>query len=612
MTKPAPARPPPPSLPPADIPDTPCRGGKRASATKEPAAAQAQRSRTGTSPATAKHLAPQKRRRHEATFGLSAHREPRRAPPQEPPKMSEALLRRNSSKQGLQNLIRLTAQRSVEDAEEVERERRRRAREDVCRGKCDAAPAGHVADRAHDDRAHDDHAFDGVQAKPGGSPSLEEDEGFSDWTQRREMRRQQRLLEVAGGGRDRAEEERNSATLEGTSAGSGASRSTRVRRDDEDEDGETAESDDASQVEERQQTQMSYMSEVFLLRDPEPDADAAQQEVTLQPSNQSKSRSPGYMLTCETLTTSALELARLSSVRYVRCGEAEKIRRGLLEEESQELEQLRRRHAQAERELDELGGGRELRRRLRSDEERRRQDDQRQRVAKEEEARRRTERRRRDAAERVKSSSDDGGAEAFGPIKTPTHKITERTESLNRSLKKSNSFKKTPALVLASNIDDKMEQYAHAVENSQEPRGSKASVADLPNSLEAVTSKKSLFEAGEAWTSSPPKTTSCRDADGLKVGVANLITQWVKGQPDGGRPPQSRAADVKCGDVMQKKNMWEVIGDSSGRSAANTKGSGAVSKKFKFVVTGHGKYEKISVDQEHAMNGKSDFCPRDY
>ncbi|KAK6290800.1 hypothetical protein J4Q44_G00388000 [Coregonus suidteri] len=43
--------------------------------------------------------------------------------------MSHAILRRNSSKQGLQNLLKITAQRSVEDAEEVERERRRRARE---------------------------------------------------------------------------------------------------------------------------------------------------------------------------------------------------------------------------------------------------------------------------------------------------------------------------------------------------------------------------------------------------------------------------------------------------------------------------------------------------
>ncbi|XP_061696629.1 lymphocyte-specific protein 1 [Syngnathoides biaculeatus] len=353
--------------------------------------------------------------------------------------MSEGLLRRNSGKQGLQNLIRLTAQRSAEDAEEVERERRRRAREDVGR---------------RTGRAHHDHA---LQAKAGGSPSPEEDEGFGDWTRRREQTGQRRLPEVGG----RAEEERRGASA-AESEGAGREESPAGPHDGQDR------------------------------------------------------------------------------------------------------------------------------------------------------------RRRRDEASRVKSSDDDDGdGETLGPVKTPAHKITERTESFHRSLKKSNSFKKTPALVLTSNMDDKMEQYAHAVENSREPHGSKASVADLPDSPEAVTSRKSLFEAREAWTGGPPKTTSCRDADGLRVGVANLITRWVKGQPDGGRPPHNPSGrestkDVKCGDVMQKKNMWEVLGDSSGRSAANAKGSGASSKKFKFVVTGHGKYEKISLDQEHAMNGKSDSRPGDY
>uniref|UniRef100_A0A3Q2Z7M1 Uncharacterized protein n=1 Tax=Hippocampus comes TaxID=109280 RepID=A0A3Q2Z7M1_HIPCM len=88
---------------------------------------------------------------------------------------------------------------------------------------------------------------------------------------------------------------------------------------------------------------------------------------------------------------------------------------------------------------------------------------------------------------------------------------------------------------------------------------------------EAVNSKKVLFEAGEARTGGPPKTTTCRD--------------------------------VKCGDVMRKKNMWEVIGDSSGRSPTN--GAAAPSKTYTFVVTGHGKYKKISSDQEHATNRKS-------
>ncbi|MEQ2273081.1 hypothetical protein XENORESO_021491, partial [Xenotaenia resolanae] len=54
--------------------------------------------------------------------------------------MSKALVRRNSSKQGLQNLMRLTAQRSIEDAEEVERERRRKARESLRRRNSGSTP----------------------------------------------------------------------------------------------------------------------------------------------------------------------------------------------------------------------------------------------------------------------------------------------------------------------------------------------------------------------------------------------------------------------------------------------------------------------------------------
>lgn len=45
------------------------------------------------------------------------------------------------------------------------------------------------------------------ELKPRSSPSLEEDEGFSDWTQRRERRRQQRLQELSQGGEEEYEEE---------------------------------------------------------------------------------------------------------------------------------------------------------------------------------------------------------------------------------------------------------------------------------------------------------------------------------------------------------------------------------------------------------------------
>ncbi|MEQ2225440.1 hypothetical protein ILYODFUR_017439, partial [Ilyodon furcidens] len=54
--------------------------------------------------------------------------------------------------------------------------------------------------------------------------------------------------------------------------------------------------------------------------------------------------------------------------------------------------------------------------------------------------------------------------------------------------------------------------------------------------------------------------------------------------------------DVKSGDVLQKKNLWEVLGDPSGRTEQKGKPT-THGKKHKFVVTGHGKYEKISVDE---------------
>ncbi|XP_051917281.1 non-muscle caldesmon [Hippocampus zosterae] len=485
--------------------------------------------------------------------------------------MSAALLRRNSSRQGLQNLIRLTAQRSVEDAEEAERQRRRRARDQSCRRNGDAADDPHVL-------------------KPDRSP--EEDEGFGDRTR-------QRPPEGTGGWRPEDEDRRDAfeAALEDLRpASSGiwaSSNSAGVGRGEEGEGGEPRPRTDhpdslrRSQVEERQPTRAPSADKVFLLRDSKADADAGQREVTSRHSgDQSKSESPRCAERGETEAGPEAE------------PRPEKIWQGLREPEQPKL-----RHARAEPELAERT---ELRTCLRSQEERRQRDQRRRRLADEEasHARRLEEMARRgmDAAERMKMLNGGGGddpPEVFSPVKTPTHKMTERTESLSRSLKKSNGFKKMPTVVLVGNIDDKMEQYANAVENSQEPRRSKAPATNLPNALEAVNSKKVLFQA--------PKTTTCRDTDSLKVGVANRITQWVKGQPDGGRPPPSRASDVKCGDVMRKKNMWEVLGDSSGRSPANVKGAAAPSKTYTFVVTGHGKYKKISADQEHATNRKSDL-----
>lgn len=88
---------------------------------------------------------------------------------------------------------------------------------------------------------------------------------------------------------------------------------------------------------------------------------------------------------------------------------------------------------------------------------------------------------------------------------------------------------------------------------------------------------------------------------------------------------------MKPGDVMQKKNLWEGMGETSGsQQGAKAKVSlkaaferlfcppecrrpqlcaiplfqGAATKKYKFVITSHGKYEKVAME-DGAANGKS-------
>ncbi|XP_029622533.1 putative cyclin-dependent serine/threonine-protein kinase DDB_G0272797/DDB_G0274007 [Salmo trutta] len=111
--------------------------------------------------------------------------------------MSGHLLRRNSSKAGLQNLLRVTAQRSIEDAEEIERELRRRARE----RQGDQVPHTHTGPASTTSPTPDNglqelYPLCESELKASGCQlALEEDEGFSDWTQRLEKRRQRHLEE---------------------------------------------------------------------------------------------------------------------------------------------------------------------------------------------------------------------------------------------------------------------------------------------------------------------------------------------------------------------------------------------------------------------------------
>ncbi|KAM7424635.1 hypothetical protein PAMA_000813 [Pampus argenteus] len=143
------------------------------------------------------------------------------------------------------------------------------------------------------------------------------------------------------------------------------------------------------------------------------------------------------------------------------------------------------------------------------------------------------------------------------------------------------NIKKTPPPLPVSKIDKRLEQYTHALEvSSKEGRSGVQAPTDLTNPTEPVASKKNLFEAGDAWNQNTISVTPSKDADGLKVGVADLINQW----------------EIKHGGVLNKKNLWEGLTDtlSSGKESKEI----SAGKRYKFVVTGHGKYEKVPVDDD--------------
>nr|BAC56945.1 lymphocyte-specific protein 1 [Gallus gallus] len=72
--------------------------------------------------------------------------------------------------------------------------------------------------------------------------------------------------------------------------------------------------------------------------------------------------------------------------------------------------------------------------------------------------------------------------------------ITDRTESLNRSIKKSNSIKKSQPPLPVSKIDDRLEQYTQAIETSTKaPKPVRQPSLDLPTTSMMVASTKSLL-----------------------------------------------------------------------------------------------------------------------
>ncbi|XP_062350426.1 lymphocyte-specific protein 1 [Cinclus cinclus] len=327
---------------------------------------------------------------------------------------------------------RLTAQWSVEDEEEAARERRRREREKQLRSQAEEGLNGTVSCSESAALAQENHC----DFKPSGTSELEEDEGFSDWSQKLEQRKQ---------------------------------RSPR----------------------------QSYEEE---------DSGVREAEVKLE----------------------QIQLDQESPEENMVVREEER----LCQEEEDVQEQEKQEQAEQEE-----------KKRRRNDEE------------KEEE----TPEKRQKAPSLASLEEEDLCSDHTAVCST---KITDRTESLNRSIQKSNSIKKSQPPLPVSKIDDRLEQYTQAIETSTKaPKPVRQPSLDLPTTSMMVASTKSLWETGEVTAQSAVKPSACKD--------------------------------IVAGDIVSKRSLWEQKGSPKPESSIKSIPSG---KKYKFVATGHGQYKKVLID----------------
>ncbi|XP_043915317.1 non-muscle caldesmon-like isoform X2 [Protopterus annectens] len=478
----------------------------------------------------------------------------------------------------------LTTQWSVEDEEEAARERRRRQREEQLRKESEnGVPADSTATEF--ERVTDEDKF---SYKTSGHNELEEDEGFGDWTQRLDRQRQKQLEEHVFEAHHNGDENQEAVCTQ------------RAQVDYlEQEEARYTHHPAGLESEETVDSQYSQKEEA---QDADDDVWTNSHDEKCEKNENILEFSSDIHLQRE-MRSSSLSQDEDDGFREAEA-KLEKIRKSLEEKGNQEFEHLKQKQMEAEAELEELKKRREERRHLREKVEYQRQQEELERQERQEEEKQRMkediERRRMEATEkRMKKLSTSGseGEELLRPIspRSPTSKITERTEHLNRSIKKSSSIKKTHPVVPIAKIEDKLEQYTHAVETSS--KGMKHTSMDIPSVIEPVAAKKNLFETPDALAN-VPKASPCKDTEGLNVGVAGRINQWVKETSDTNvKYPATAASDIMPGDVGSIKNLWEHKGDSpSSKTSGSATKSTPGNKKYKYVPTGHGKYEKMALE----------------
>ncbi|XP_067396693.1 lymphocyte-specific protein 1 isoform X2 [Emydura macquarii macquarii] len=389
---------------------------------------------------------------------------------------------------------RLTAQWSVEDEEEAARERRRREREKQLRSQAEDGLNSPNSSSESGMPGEDDQSIKGAENdsssaqqiiltcaplpwfdfKPSGTSELEEDEGFSDWSQKLEQRKQKWAGEGTEEGEQTSHREwRQAQEAEPTCRGE---RSPRHSGEEEDSGLREAEA-------KLEQVQLNQEG---------PEENSEENEEMRQEQLETEPPQPLF------------EEEHLQEEEEEKAGQEEKKRRREEEEEEEET----------------------------------------------------TTPEKHQKAPSTSSLEGDRDEQCDGQSS-----ITDRTESLNRSIKKSNSVKKTQPPLPVSKIDDRLEQYTHAIETSgKTPKLVRQSSLELATTSMVVASTKNLWETGEV-AAQCPKSPSCKD--------------------------------IVAGDIVNKRSLWEQKGGPKVEANIKTTPSG---KKYKFVATGHGQYKKVLID----------------
>ncbi|XP_061466131.1 lymphocyte-specific protein 1 isoform X2 [Rhineura floridana] len=405
---------------------------------------------------------------------------------------------------------RLTAQWSVEDEEEAARERRRRERERQLRSQAEEGLTTTTTTSSESGVSAQESRID---CKPSGTSELEEDEGFSDWSQKLEQRKQRWAGEGAGEGERTCHGEWREAQQVAPAHREGSPRSP--RHPFEEDDGNLRETE--AKLE---QVHLDQVSPTFIRFVP-------------GPSNFLKFASSSVL---QDQPEAEAELEEQQKLRdAVDIGEENQDVGEELQDVEEEFQHVTKEN--------------------KHEEEKEMQEEKKRRWNEEEEA----------PEKRQRAPSTSSQEEETQPPLSPATKITDRTESLNRSVQKSNSVKKTQPPLPVSKIGDKLEQYTHAIETSSKtPKPVRQLSIDLPTNSAAVASTKNLWETGEV-AQSPVKTTPCKD--------------------------------IVAGDIVNKRSMWEH--KESPRTDENAKVK-LPGKKYKYVATGHGQYKKVLIEDDGA------------